>query len=207
MRQSARRLVVLLDVDVGGLRFRFAGESDVAAVVGLVESCYRGDPSRRGWTTEADLLDGQRTDAREVIEIVRSPHGRLLLADLPTGATGAPAGCCQLEQRPDGTAYFGMFAVRPDLQGRGMGDAVRAEAERIAGREWGSHEMRLMVFPQRVALIRWYARRGYHDTGRRVPFPYGDERYGIPKRPDLEFAVLTKRLAPACMSRGQGTTS
>ena len=179
------------------MRFRFADEADVAAVVWLVEGCYRGEVSRAGWTTEADLLDGQRTDEHEVTEIVRSSRGRMLLAEVPNGSTNVLAGCCQLERRADGTAYFGMFAVRPDLQGRGLGNAVRAEAERLAGQEWGAHEIRLMVFPQRVPLIRWYGRRGYHDTGRRLPFPYGDERYGIPKRPDLEFAVLAKPLGPA----------
>ena len=129
----------------------------------------------------------------------------MLLAEVSNGSAHVLAGCCQLEQRADGTAYFGMFAVRPDLQGRGLGDVVRAEAERLAGQEWGAHEMRLMVFPQRVPLIRWYARRGYHDTGRRVPFPYGDERYGIPKRPDLEFAVLAKRRSDR--QPGPGTAS
>lgn len=179
------------------MRFRLAGETDVAAVVGLVESCYRGEASRVGWTTEADLLDGQRTDADEVTEVVRSPRARLLLAEVSNGATRVLAGCCKLEQHADGTVCFGMFAVRPDLQRRGLGDAVRAEAERFAGQEWGAAEMRLMVLRPRVALISWYARRGYHDTGRRVRFPHGDERYGIPKRPDLEFAVLAKPLGPA----------
>lgn len=186
------------------MRFRFAGEADVGAVVGLVEGCYRGEASRAGWTTEADLLDGQRTDGDEVSEIVRSPRGQMLLAEVSNGSAHVLAGCCQLEHRADGTAYFGMFAVRPDLQGRGLGDVVRAEAERLAGQEWGAHEMRLMVFPQRVPLIRWYGRRGYVDTGRRLPFPYGDARYGIPKRPDLEFAVLAKPLGPA---PGPGTAS
>ena len=184
-------------MDVAGLRFRFADVDDVAAVVELVESCYRGERSRAGWTTEADLLDGQRTDADEVAGIVGSPHAELLLACLPDRTADAPAGCCKLDRCPDGTADFGMFAVRPDLQGRGLGDAVRAEAERIAGIEWGAREMRLMVLRQRLTLIGWYGRRGYHDTGRRVPFPYGNERYGIPKRPDLEFAVLAKPMGPA----------
>jgi ribosomal protein S18 acetylase RimI-like enzyme len=189
-------------VDARDVRFRFAAETDVAAVVGLVESCYRGEASRAGWTTEADLLDGQRTDSDEVTRVVRSPRTRLLLAEVSHGGPHVLAGCCKLEQHADGIADFGMFAVRPDLQGRGLGEVVRAEAERVAGRVWGAHEMRLMVLRPRDALIGWYARRGYHDTGQRVPFPYGDERYGIPKRPGLEFAVLTKPLGSV---HGPGT--
>ena len=36
--------------------------SDVPQLVSLVNSAYRGDESRAGWTTEAELLAGQRTD-------------------------------------------------------------------------------------------------------------------------------------------------
>jgi hypothetical protein len=59
--------------------FRDATLSDVADLVALIESAYRGEVSRAGWTTEADLLDGQRTDEREMAQIVRglaSAHGR-----------------------------------------------------------------------------------------------------------------------------------
>ncbi len=173
----------------GELGFRDAVPADVAAVAALVQSAYRGDSSRQGWTTEADLLDGQRTDAAAVLEIVEDPASRVLLAE----REGELMACCQLERR-GAAAYFGMFAVRPGSQGSGLGRLVLAEAERAARADWGADEMQMTVISIRAELIAWYERRGYRHTGRTLPFPYDDERFGRPRRPDLEFVVLTKPL-------------
>ncbi|HEV7627874.1 MAG TPA: GNAT family N-acetyltransferase, partial [Streptomyces sp.] len=108
---------------------------------------------------------------------------------------GELVACCQLERRGD-DAYFGMFAVRPELQGAGLGKAVLAEAERTVRAEWGAREMQMTVIQQREDLISWYERRGYARTGKLSPFPYGDERFGIPQRSDLAFELLVKPLAP-----------
>lgn len=176
------------------IAFRAATEADVAAVVALVESAYRGDASRRGWTTEADLLDGQRTDPEGVAELLRRGDCKILL-----GESGAQLlACAQVEAAPDEDGdrigYFGMFSVRPDLQGGGVGRALLAEAERVAREEWGCREMQMTVISVRDELIAWYQRRGYRRTGRYKPFPYGDERFGIPKRDDLRFETLVKAL-------------
>ncbi|WP_030889820.1 GNAT family N-acetyltransferase [Streptomyces sp. NRRL F-5053] len=173
----------------GPLTFRQAVEADVPALTALVESAYRGDSSRAGWTTEADLLEGQRTDPEGVAAIVRDADSILLAVE----SEGGLVACCQLE-RQDEDAYFGMFAVSPSLQGAGLGRAVLAEAERTAARTWGARRMRMQVIRQREDLIAWYERRGYRRTGELSPFPYGDERFGIPQRPDLAFELLTKPL-------------
>lgn len=174
----------------GTIVFRRAGPEDVGAVVELVESAYRGESSRAGWTTEADLLDGQRTDARAVGDAVGREDGMLLLAALD----GVLASCCQLRAGLDGRAHFAMFAVRPDLQGRAVGSAVLAEAERLVEAEWGARWLRMEVIGVRSELIGWYERRGYERTGETAPFPYGDLRFGLPRRGDLEFVVLEKPL-------------
>ena len=174
------------------LRFRLAELRDVGAIVGLVDSAYRGDASRAGWTTEADLLDGQRTDAEAVSAIVDARGSAMLVAE----ADGQLTGCCQLERRPDGEVYFGLFAVRPGLQGQGLGQEILTEAERLAWEEWGAVTMVMTVLAQRADLIAWYQRRGYRLTGHSRPFPYGEERFGIPRRPDLSFVELARRLAP-----------
>jgi ribosomal protein S18 acetylase RimI-like enzyme len=172
------------------LTFRTAEPDDVDAVVALVESAYRGESSKAGWTTEAHLLDGQRTDEQSVRGIVEGPDGRVVLA-----VDGrAIVGCCQLERRRGGVAYFGMFAISPTLQGAGAGKQLLAEAERQAREEWGCTRMEMTVIAQREDLIAWYLRRGYREVGERRPFPYGDERFGVPRRPDLEFTVLSKDL-------------
>ncbi|UED82804.1 GNAT family N-acetyltransferase [Streptomyces profundus] len=177
------------------LIFSEANEADVPALVALVESAYRGEASRAGWTTEADLLDGRRTDADAVRELVADPGSRLLTA----WRDGELVACCQLREPPADqggprTAYFGMFAVRPGLQGAGLGRQVLAEAERTAARDWGAERLRMTVISAREALIAWYERRGYTRTGETEPFPYGDERFGLPRRPDLRFDVLVKPL-------------
>ena len=182
--------------DGAEVRFRRAGPDDVAGVVGLVESAYRGDASRAGWTTEADLLEGQRTDEREVGAIVAAPDAQLLLAELTgSGPAGASlVGCCHLEGRPGGVAYLGMFAVHPACQGQGLGRRIEAEAERVARDELGAERLEMTVIRQRADIIAWYTRLGYAPTGETRPFPYGDERFGRPTRSDLEFVVLSRDL-------------
>ncbi|MGP4026489.1 GNAT family N-acetyltransferase [Actinomadura sp. 3N407] len=169
--------------------FRMATAADVPALVALIESAYRGDASRAGWTTEADLLGGQRTDPEGVASVVNGAAGGMLLTEVD----GALAACCQLENRGD-HAYFGMFAVSPTLQGGGLGKQVLAEAERLAHEEWDANEMHMTVISAREDLIAWYVRRGYVRTGETSPFPYGDERFGLPKRDGLEFELLAKKL-------------
>ncbi|MEU9148350.1 GNAT family N-acetyltransferase [Streptomyces sp. NPDC048349] len=171
------------------LSFRSAVEADVTGLVALVESAYRGDASRGGWTTEADFLDGQRTDADGVRQIIQAPDSTLLVVE----RAGAIVACCQLEHRGD-HVYFGMFAVRPGLQGAGLGKEILAEAERRARDTWGAKEMRMTVVNVREELIAYYERRGYRRTGELSPFPYGDERFGVPLRDDLAFELLVKSL-------------
>ncbi|MCQ8769745.1 GNAT family N-acetyltransferase [Streptomyces telluris] len=169
--------------------FRDATVEDVPVLVALVESAYRGDASRAGWTTEADLLDGQRTDPDGVKAVVTDPDSRLLVVERGDRIVA----CCQLEHR-GAHAYFGMFAVSPEMQGAGLGKVVIAEAERLVRADWSATEMHMTVIKQRDELIAWYERRGYRRTGRMSPFPYGDERFGIPQRDDLEFELLIKEL-------------
>ena len=175
------------------LRFRTATAADVDAVVALTESAYRGDASRAGWTTEADFLDGQRTDAREVVELIANARVLLLLAEQADRLLAS----CVVERLVDGDTcdgYFGMFSVQPEAQGNGTGRALLAEAERIARDEWHARRMRMTVIDVRAELIAWYERRGYRRTGEYRPFPYGDPRFGIPKRDDLRFEWLVKDL-------------
>jgi ribosomal protein S18 acetylase RimI-like enzyme len=186
--------------------FRTATAGDVQELVELVESAYRGDASRAGWTTEADLLGGQRTDREEVQALVAEPAVILRLAFGPgDGSSGAGASKasdrdgllgCVLVRSEGAHAHVGMFAVRPTLQSRGLGRALLAEAERIA-RERGAIRAKMTVIEQRSELLAWYARRGYRSTGETEPFPYGNPRFGLPKREDLRFLVLEKELAPS----------
>ena len=168
--------------------FRDATVADVPALVALVTSAYRGEASRAGWTTEAEFLDGNRIDPEVLRADIARPRSRVLLVE-----DGAGLVACAHVAEEDGAGYFGMFAVRPELQGGGVGKRLLAETERIVRDEWRLPAMRMTVIDIRDALIAFYERRGYRRTGIFKPFPYGDERFGIPLRDDLRFEVLEKR--------------
>lgn len=169
--------------------FRAATDTDIPALVELVTCAYRGEASRVGWTTEADILDGQRIDPEVLRADIARPRSTVLVAE----RAGALLACAHVAD-DDGIGYFGMFAVRPDLQGEGVGKALLAEAERLAHEQWRLPTMRMTVIDVRDSLIAFYRRRGYARTGVHKPFPYGDERFGIPLRDDLRFEVLEKTL-------------
>lgn len=171
------------------ITFRNATDTDIPALVELVTSAYRGDASRVGWTTEADLLDGNRIDPQLLRQDIARSRSRVLLAE---GDSGLLA--CAHIAAEDEAGYFGMFAVRPDQQGNGLGTQVLDQSERIVRERWGLPRMRMTVIDAREELIAFYQRRGYRRTGVFEPFPYGDERFGIPRRNDLRFEVLEKSL-------------
>ena len=138
------------------------------------------------------MLDGQRIDAEALRHDIERADSRILLA-LENGEVLA----CAHVAIEDATGYFGMFAVSPDQQGSGVGKRMMAEAERLVREDWGLPGMRMTVIDIRDELIAFYERRGYARTGRKKPFPYGDERFGIPKRDDLRFEILEKRFEAA----------
>ena len=176
------------------LIFRTATHADTPALVSLVESAYRGDASKQGWTTEADILDGRRTGADDIEACIARHHSRIVIAERASPDGTVELLACAHVALEDGAGYFGMFSVQPGLQGSGIGKAVLAEAERIAREEWRVPTMRMTVIDIRDELIAFYERRGYRRTGIKKPFPYGDERFGVPKRDDLRFEVLEKAL-------------
>jgi ribosomal protein S18 acetylase RimI-like enzyme len=169
---------------------REAEISDVMALNQLVERAYRGDSARRGWTHEADLLDGQRTDVEVLSDIIADPNQKVLLAI----QDGALCGCVQISRKNDTTAYLGMLSVDPDLQSAGLGRSLIAAAETFAIRRFDSTAMEMTVIRQRLELIAYYERRGYTLTDETRPFPYDDERFGLPKTKELAFVVLVKSL-------------
>jgi ribosomal protein S18 acetylase RimI-like enzyme len=168
------------------LTIRDAVPSDIPALHALIESAYRGEVSRAGWTTEADLLGGQRTDPDDLADIIAAPKQGLLTAwrgdDL--------VGCILIADRGEGTGYFGMLSVSPTLQGGGVGRRLIEAAHATMAERFGATRVRISVFPMRDTLIAWYERLGYSATGETLPFPYGNPRFGLPLRDDLYFIVM-----------------
>jgi GNAT superfamily N-acetyltransferase len=172
------------------ISFQLADLADAASIVPLVESAYRGEQSKAGWTTEADFLDGQRTDVAEVRQLINAPRSQIVLAKRDQNLLA----CAHIHMHEDG-CHFGMFAVRPHGQSAGVGKALLLECERRARTEFGAAKMLLSVVWLRDSLIQFYQRRGYVLNGERTPFPYGDERFGKPKRDDLYFLMMDKNLS------------
>jgi predicted N-acetyltransferase YhbS len=170
------------------MKLRIAKGADVAAINQLVNSAYRGESSKKGWTTEADLLDGIRTSESSLSEMVNRNNAVILLAE----EEGVLLGCVFLEKQA-AVLYLGMLTVRPDLQGKGLGAHLMKAAEQRA-RETGCDHIKMTVITGRKELGAYYQRKGFTDTGERKPFP-NDPKFGIPKKP-LEFMVMEKRIAP-----------
>lgn len=170
------------------LSYRPAVVGDVERIVALVNSAYRGESSRAGWTTEADLLDGQRTDADEVSSLIAADDGIILL-------------CLEYEeiigtvhlQHGKHVAYMGMLVIKPGLQGQGLGKKLMRAAEDTAIKMWDVSKMLIYVVTLRHELIAFYERRGYRRSGKLKEFPQ-DARFGIPKVAGLEIELMDKSL-------------
>lgn len=168
------------------LQFRIAQLTDVPAICALVNSAYRGDSSRAGWTTEANLLTGVRVEAPEVSDLISNSDSFILVCQQGDQIIGS----VNLQRTEDG-AYLGMFAVQPTLQGGGIGKQFIAQAEREVQERWGVTRMWMTVITTRTELISYYERRGYTRTGRIVPFPEEvSDEFRLVK--DIEMLELAK---------------
>jgi len=174
---------------LSSLSFKQATHADIPALIELVTSAYRGEPSRAGWTTEADILDGQRIDEQGIREELDRPRSVIIMAN----ADHQLLACCHIADE-NGKGYFGMFAVRPKQQGKGIGKQVMRYAEDYVLKQWKLPALQMSVIDCRSELIAFYERRGYMRTGIKKPFPYGDARFGIPRSNHLQFEVLRKQL-------------
>jgi GNAT superfamily N-acetyltransferase len=173
---------------------RPATPADATELSRLVNSAYRGDSSRRGWTTEADLLDGQRTDPDTLEQDLSRPGVTILC--LRESESGPILACVSLELFDDARGkgcHLGMLTVNPTLQAQGLGKILMQRSEAFA-RSRGAARMRLGVIQLREQLMQWYERRGYERTGETRPFPYGDEKWGLPRQADLHFVLFEKAL-------------
>jgi GNAT superfamily N-acetyltransferase len=138
-----------------------ASLTHVEALVALMESAYRGDESKQGWTSEADLIDGPRTDHAEISEAIKDPNSYFLIA---TDAAGTVMGCACITHHGD-ACYFGKFAVSPVLQGGGLGKELLRACEELAVTDYGAARMTMTVVDGRRELEAFYERRGYARTG------------------------------------------
>jgi ribosomal protein S18 acetylase RimI-like enzyme len=167
---------------------QLATKDDIAALNILVNSAYRGESSKQGWTTEADLLDGIRTDENGLEKTLEKPNSWILKC---LDELNQIVACVHLE-KDETQLYLGMLTVSPTLQNKGIGKLLLQEAERFALKE-NCNSIYMTVITERKELIAWYEKHGYINTGITKPFPMNDPAFGLPKRP-LEFVVLRKEI-------------
>ena len=170
------------------LLFRLANTADAPKIVALVNSAYRGETSRAGWTTEAELLEGVRTYDDEIAGLINTPRSIILV-----GLVGEEIIASMHLQLVSDAAFLGMFAVKPTGQTAGVGKAMMAEAETVVKREWAAKKILMDVISVRAELIAFYERRGYARTGKLAEFPVSKDLW-MPKAKDLMLARMEKNL-------------
>jgi ribosomal protein S18 acetylase RimI-like enzyme len=168
------------------MKFSKATKIDIHRISKLVNSAYRGEYSRKGWTTEADFLDGQRTDPEKLLEIL-TEHSSIYLALEDEKILGS----VYFEKLNNDVFYFGMLTVEPTEQAKGIGHFLLENLEKLA-KDSGGKELRLTVIHLRSELISYYERRGFRPTGKIEPFPE-DPKFGIPKR-ELRLLEFSKTI-------------
>lgn len=161
--------------------------ADVAELNVLINSAYRGDSSKKGWTTEADLLGGIRTDEESLAELINKENATILKYTEDSKIIGS----VYLEKQDD-KIYLGMLTVSPELQGGGVGKKLMQAAEDFA-KASGIAKIAMTVISVRKELIEYYERRGYKKTGETKPFPMDDPKFGLPKQ-FLEFIAMEKSI-------------
>ena len=171
--------------------FSLAAAADLPRILNLVDSAYRGGRARAGWTHEADLIAGPRTDLATLHAIFADRAQRLIVAQRDHSIIGSVV----VADRGDGVAYLGMLAVDPHHQAHGVGRMLISEAERRAATDFRAILIEMTVIGRRTELIAYYQRRGYTLTGERRPFPFEDRSIGDPLTDDLDFVVLARSLA------------
>jgi ribosomal protein S18 acetylase RimI-like enzyme len=160
---------------------------DVTALNNLINSAYRGESSKKGWTTEANILEGKRTTEEELIAIIQDQKNTIL----KYSENNEIIGCVLLKQKED-ELYLGMLTVSPELQNSGIGKKLMQQAE-IFALNLGLSKIVMTVISVREELISWYKRHGFVDTGLREPFPVSEVFNQTATEP-LEFIVLEKRI-------------
>jgi N-acetylglutamate synthase-like GNAT family acetyltransferase len=158
-------------------------------IADLVNHAYRGDGDKKGWTTEAYILDGIRTDRERVTKDIVSKNSAILIKHEDEKIVG----CVHLERKDETTAYLGMLTTDVTKQTQGTGKQLMLASEEFVKKVWGCDTIEMTVIDSRHELISYYVRRGYQLTEEKRPFP-NDPAFGIPKAGPLEFVVLTKKI-------------
>jgi predicted N-acetyltransferase YhbS len=154
-------------------QIRVASEADAAAIAAVTNAAFAIET----------FLEGVRTDARRVAEMMQ--QGAFLVAESGSGEMLASV---YTEVRV-ARGYFGMLAVEPLRQGKGLGARLVRAAEDYC-RERGCKTMDITVLSLRPELVPFYHRLGYVETSKQDfhpsrPLKSGVECFSIVMSKDL----------------------
>ena len=169
-------------MDFSAFRFEKANANQAQAISDLINLTYRGNA---GWTTEAAIIQGDRTNRQEIEAIMRNSDAYFFVVNLPSML----ASCIYVAQEKE-QACIGFFSVHPDLQGQGLGKYMLEQAETFARGVMHVHQFAMFVISQRTELMEFYQRRGYYCTGRIEAYP---AYLGKPKIAGLTIEYLEKK--------------
>lgn len=155
------------------MRTRIATAHDVAEIIPLVNAAFAVET----------FMEGPRTDEKGMAEMMRK--GQFLIMEDDQGRIVASV---YVEKR-GARGYFGMLAVDPARQGRGMGRAMVEEAE-IYCRLQGCTYMDISVLSLRPELPPLYRKLGYAETGTEEFHPSTPLRSGVA----CHCIVMSKKL-------------
>lgn len=160
---------------------------DITVLEKLINSAYRGETSKLGWTTEANLLQDERITADELYKTINNKENTILKFTESSTIIG-----CVLLTDKGNKLYLGMLTVSPELQNSGIGKKLLQKAEEHA-LSLNLPKIVMTVISIREELIAWYNRHGFIDTGVREPFPLNGTDAVISQ--PLEFIVLEKKVS------------
>ncbi|HEY8935551.1 MAG TPA: GNAT family N-acetyltransferase [Cyclobacteriaceae bacterium] len=143
-----------------------ATAEDISQINNLINNAYRGEASKKGWTNENGIIEGNRMNETEVRRMFESPKGTLIKY---VNENNAIIGCCYLEMQ-DHELYLGTLTVSPEIQAQGIGKAMLNFADEYAKKHQCTAIV-MTVVSGRTELMNWYIRHGYQLTGKSKPFP------------------------------------
>lgn len=158
---------------------------DAEKIKKLLDTAYRGEKSRKGWTTEAHLISGEVRSSLDSVKKTFCLEGSVFLKYLVKEELMA---CVNIQKQID-KIYLGMLAVWPQYQGMGIGKKLLHASEEYA-QYVQCKSIYMTVISLRFDIIQWYQKLGYNPTGEILPFEE-DEEHGK-HRQQLDFIILEK---------------
>ena len=143
MTSSSRQGQIFDECSNSDVQLYFAANDDIEDLCQVINWAYRGKPSvstpeerYSGWVSEQHLLTGARITPEELKQFIDDEqHCVILVAKLKTSSGPKIVGCQKIttydkklqigdDEEKDAAVEFGLHAVDPDYQSRGIGSLL-----------------------------------------------------------------------------------